>query len=101
MDIPDSLKARLEIFKRTGQSAVQQWELFKEPSWFAVLTGQGLVPDAYHPVADVIPEDDLKVRLAKIRAGVDARVKGLPMHNDFIDKNCSAQTIANKTMEKM
>ena len=93
MAIPDSLKERLDIFSRTGQAAVQQTELFKETSWFAVLYGQGLVPKAWHPVADVISEDDLKLRLAKIRTNVQDRVSGLGSHDAFIAKNCAANLL--------
>ncbi len=93
MNIPESLKARLDIFANTGQAAVQTRELFKETSWFAVLAGQGLLPKHHHPVADVISDDELKLRLAKIRTGITERVKGLPTHEAFIQKNCAAKTL--------
>ncbi len=96
MDIPDSLKARLDLYTQTGSCAVQQYELFKEASWFAVLMGQGLEPRDYHPLADVISEDDLKVRMAKLRTGVTERVKSLPSHDAFIARHCAAAM-----MEKM
>ncbi|WP_026173089.1 tryptophan halogenase family protein [Asticcacaulis benevestitus] len=92
MSIPDSLKARLDIFARQGNANVRPTELFKESSWFAVLLGQGLVPRDYHPVADVISEADLKRRLDKIRANITERVKGLPTHNDFIARYCASRT---------
>ena len=90
MDIPDSLKSRLDIYLRTGNMAVQQYELFKEASWFAVLMGQGFAPREYHPLADTISEDDLKLRLSKIRTGVTDRVNSLPTHDEFIAKNCAS-----------
>jgi tryptophan halogenase len=94
MEIPDSLAARLDIFKGRGQAMAGQTELFKEVSWFAVLVGQGLMPENYHPVADVIPEDQLKLRLSKVRSAVQERVNGMPMHQDFIDRNCAAKPAA-------
>ena len=63
MDIPDSLANRLEIFRTRGEAMVVHHELFKEQSWFAVLAGQGLMPVDYHPVADLLSEDELKLRL--------------------------------------
>ncbi|ESQ84145.1 hypothetical protein AEAC466_10385 [Asticcacaulis sp. AC466] len=86
MDIPDSLKHRLEIFKTTGHIHVQPHELFKEASWFAVLVGQGLFPDNYHPLADTISEDALRQRLARIRTGITDRVNGLPAHDAFVGR---------------
>ena len=85
MDIPDSLKERLDIFRTTGHIRVQPWELFKETSWFAVLFGQGLLPDSYHPLADVVSQDNLQLRMAKIRTGITDRVNGLPAHSAFIE----------------
>ncbi|PTS88094.1 MULTISPECIES: tryptophan halogenase family protein [unclassified Caulobacter] len=85
MDIPDSLATRLEIFRTRGEAMVVQHELFKEQSWFAVLAGQGLMPVDYHPVADLLSEDELKLRLAKIRTGIQDRVSGLPTHQAFLD----------------
>ena len=85
MSIPDSLATRLEIFRTRGEAMIVHHELFKEQSWFAVLVGQGLMPVDYHPVADLLSEDELKLRLAKIRTGVQDRVAGLPSHQKFLD----------------
>ncbi|MDV6332196.1 tryptophan halogenase family protein [Asticcacaulis sp. 201] len=94
MSVPDSLTARLETFRATGQAAAQQWELFKEVSWFSVLAGQGLMPGDYHPVADVISDDDLRQRLGRLRSQVDQRVKGMMSHDDYIAKFCAAPKAA-------
>ncbi len=90
MDIPDSLKARLEIFREQGRAGVQQTEMFKESSWFAVLLGQGLWPKDYNPVADAITPDDLKQRLARMRTQVQDITRNLPTHDAFIARNCRA-----------
>lgn len=93
MAIPDSLRERLDIFRHTGHIHVQHSELFKEASWFAVLIGQGLFPNAYHPLADTISEDNLKLRMAKIRTGITDRVNGLPAHDAFIAHVASLQAV--------
>jgi tryptophan halogenase len=92
MQIPESLQEKLDIFMTRGEVMARQEELFKETSWFAVLAGQGLVPGTYHPVADAISEDELRLRLTKIRTGVQNRVNGMPSHKDFILKNCASTT---------
>ena len=88
MDIPDSLEEKLEIFRTRGEVMARQNELFKETSWFAVLAGQGLVPESYHPVADAISEDELRLRLTKVRTGIQNRIDGMPSHKDFIRQHC-------------
>ena len=90
MDVPDSLKARLDMYVHTGQPNATLVELFKDTSWFSVLWGQGLRPKSHHPVADVISEDDLRVRLGNIRKGVADRVKTMVDHDAFIAKNCAS-----------
>lgn len=90
MSIPDSLQEKLEVFRTRGEIMVRQTELFKETSWFAVLAGQGYMPESYHPVADAISKDELQLRLTKIRAGIQNRVSGMPKHVDFIRDNCKS-----------
>ncbi len=90
MEIPESLQEKLDIFKTRGEVMARHDELFKETSWFAVLVGQGLMPGGHHPVADAISEDELRLRLTKIRTGIQNRVNGMPSHKDFIMQNCAA-----------
>lgn len=90
MEIPDSLQEKLDIFRTRGEVMVKHDELFKETSWFAVLAGQGLMPESYHPVADAISEDELRLRLTKIRTGIMNRVNGMPEHKEFIRRNCAS-----------
>ncbi len=91
MDIPDSLRARLEVFKATGQSLSREPELFREPSWLAVLTGQGLVPNDYHAAADAMEESELRLSLSRWRTAVAERVKALPSQEDFIRRTCASE----------
>jgi tryptophan halogenase len=93
MDIPDSLAEKLEIFRTRGEVMARHDELFKETSWYAVLAGQGLTPESYHPVADAISEDELRLRLTKIRSGIQKRIDGMQNVEDFIRAHCAAPDI--------
>jgi tryptophan halogenase len=90
MEIPDSLRERLEIFKARGEVMVRHDELFKEVNWFSVLVGQGYEPESYHPVADTISEDELRLRLTQVRTGIQNRVKSMPDHKEFVARNCAS-----------
>ncbi len=90
MDVPGTLAERLDIFANQGNAMVRQEELFRESSWFAVLAGQGLVPQGYHPVADRLSVDQLRQRLTRIQHSVRDSVSGLPDHADFIARYCAA-----------
>ncbi|NVK11813.1 MAG: tryptophan 7-halogenase [Gammaproteobacteria bacterium] len=90
MDIPDSLKHRLDLFKETGRVFKVPTELFGENSWIQVMLGQGLVPEQYHPVVDNLSDDELKSFLSSIDADVQRKVAQLPEHQRFIDHYCRA-----------
>jgi len=72
---------------------VQSDDLFKDPSWFAVLMGQGLYPRNYHAVADAISENELKERLMRLRSHIQMRLKPLPTHEQFLAKTCPAKML--------
>jgi tryptophan halogenase len=91
MVVPDSLAAKLELFKERGEAHAVPSELFGETSWFAVLYGQGLIPESYHPIANMLPEDELQLALARVRTAIRQRVDSLPSHAAFIERCCAAQ----------
>lgn len=90
MPLPSSLQERLEVFEAHGLTPVEPGELFRDFSWFAVLTGQGLQARSYHPAADSVTDEALRLHLAQVRAAIQARVDGLPRHQAFIDDHGSA-----------
>jgi tryptophan halogenase len=52
--------------------------------------GQGIVPEQYHPVVDVMGKDELERFLATIKSRVDTAVSKLPEHDAYIDQYCRA-----------
>ena len=92
MDIPPSLKHRIELFRETGAVFHVPNELFGENSWIQVLTGQGIVPRQHNPVADVMSEPELARFLGDIRNNVDSTVRQLPAHMDYLRGHCPAPT---------
>lgn len=95
MEIPDSLQTRLDVFRATCQTLSRDTELFREVSWVAVLTGQGVTPEDYHPAADAMDDDELRLHLGQWRAAVLERVKTLPTHEDFIRRHCASDAFVN------
>jgi tryptophan 7-halogenase len=84
MQVPATLKSRLDLFKATANVNHKKHDLFQDISWIAVLNGQGFVPDDYHPMADVLPADDLKLRMAQMRTKIQDRLQKLTGHDDFL-----------------
>jgi tryptophan halogenase len=94
MSIPDSLAEKFELFRARAEVKPRPGDLFTEVSWFAVLYGQGLIPAGYHPLADMMPEDELNLTLARIRAAIKRRVDELPSHGEFIERCCASRAAA-------
>ena len=90
MHVPDSLAAKMELFKRRGQVLPERHEVFHEANWFAVLYGQGLIPQGYHPLADSMSADDLRLTLAQIRSAIVKRVDMLPPHARYLEQIAGA-----------
>ena len=88
MDIPESLTHRIELFKQTGRVFKIPTELFGENSWIQVMLGQGLLPEQYHPIVNMMDDDELEKFLTGIHASVQNLVKQLPDHQRFIDHYC-------------
>ncbi|MBT8115315.1 MAG: tryptophan 7-halogenase, partial [Arenicella sp.] len=90
MQIPDSLKHRIELFKQTGRVFQVPTELFGENSWTQVMLGQGLLPEQYHPIVNMMSDDELSQFLAGIDQNVTTLVGSLPSHLDFINHYCKS-----------
>jgi tryptophan halogenase len=90
MEIPESLAHRIRLFRETGRVFREEGELFAENSWIQVMMGQGIVPEQYHPVVDVMGKDELERFLATIKSRVDTAVSKLPEHDAYIDQYCRA-----------
>ena len=94
MEIPDSLQHRNELFKQSGRVFKVPTELFGENSWVQVMLGQGLVPEQYHPIVDMMSQEELKSFLEGIKGSVGNMVAQLPEHQQFINHYCSIPTAA-------
>ena len=90
MDIPDSLRHRIELFRQAGRVFKVPTELFGENSWIQVMLGQGLLPEQYHPIVNMMSEEELTKFLTGIHGSVGSFVSQLPEHQRFIDHYCKA-----------
>ena len=88
MSLPDSLEHRIDLFKQTGRVFQMPDELFSENSWVQVMLGQGITPEQYHPIVNMMSDRELEGFLSEIKRNVKARVGQLPSHSDFIDHYC-------------
>jgi tryptophan halogenase len=88
MSLPDSLEHRIDLFKQTGRVFQMPDELFSENSWVQVMLGQGITPEQYHPIVNMMSDRELEGFLSEIKRNVKARVGQLPSHSDFLNHYC-------------
>ena len=90
MPIPDTLTHRIELFRESGRIFKPQNDVFAENSWVQVMMGQGIQPEQYHPIVDMMSKDELRAFLAEIESGVRQLVSQLPSHGEFVKVYCDA-----------
>ena len=90
MVVPDELDYRMRLFRERGVASHRKGELFIEANWVAVYVGQGIVPEAYDPRADCLGAEDLRVRLAEMRAHVRKAAVAMSGHDAVLSRCCAA-----------
>jgi tryptophan halogenase len=91
MTLPDSLAERLALFRSYGRIVRDERELFPAQSWLYLLTGQGIVPEGYDPIADALTREDAQRTLEDTRAVVARCAARMPAHEAFIAQHCRAE----------
>ncbi len=90
MDVPASLKHRIQLFRDTARFAPQAGDLFAENSWVQVMMGQGIVPASHHPITRQMDDRALAEFLSDVRKDVARTFMRLPKHQAFIDQHFRA-----------
>ena len=90
MEVPDTLAHRIRLFRETGRVFGAREDLFKENSWIQVMLGQGIMPEQYHPVVDVMSDDELTRFMRGIKSKVDSSVAKLPVHKAYGEQYCKS-----------
>ena len=88
MDVPDSLKEKTALFRHRGHVPQYRHGLFSAPSWLSVFLGQGVLPQAYHPMADNLPLEDVLAEMEAVRDSISRRVDAMPTHAQFVRDYC-------------
>ena len=84
MDIPQSLRLKIDQFRSRGRVFRFEDELFQDTSWIAVLLGQGIRPERPDPITEILPLNATRERLHRMRAVIRDGVERMPTHDAFI-----------------
>lgn len=91
MSIPDSLRHRLALFQESGRVYKNDNELFNIDSWVQVLLGQGMLPEQYHPIVDMMGDEELRQFFQAIEASARDQVDKWPNHEQFLREYCPSR----------
>lgn len=84
MEIPPTLKHKLQLYQNAGRIFRDNNELFTEGSWLAVMHGQGIKAKNAHPVANKWPTAVIEKQLNKIHAVTNKTVEQMPSHESYL-----------------
>jgi tryptophan halogenase len=90
MEVPPELEEKTRIFHGNGRFLREGEELFGIHSWVQVMLGQRIQPRGYHPMVDLLSDAELEEFVGSVKTVLEKCVEAMPMHAEFIAKNCAA-----------
>lgn len=90
VELPDTLKDRLDLFRSHGRILRDDREIFTVQGWQAILAGQSVQTAGYDPMADSLSAEQAQNAVDEIRRVVVNCAASMPSHQDFIAQHCAA-----------
>lgn len=84
IELPDSLRERIELFKGHGALREGVDELFRGSSWQSVFEGMGISPSVYCPRVENMDYADIAATLRTAKAAIAGMVTRLPTHEAYL-----------------
>lgn len=85
-EIPNSLRAKLELYESQGRLVRNDMDLFASNSWYAILSGMKLFPAAYDPIVDAADMEQTQIFLAKAKNSLAHSVGQLLTHDEYLKR---------------
>lgn len=81
LPLTDTLARKIALFKESARIHREADELFTEAAWLQVLVGQGVTPQAYHPLADAVTDAQLTGFFSNLQRVITRAIALLPEHD--------------------
>ncbi len=94
MAVPETLNAKIDLFRSTAYIHREHEELFTDVAWFQVMVGQGIEPVAWNRLADALPPQSLSEFLESTENSCATEAREMPLHIDFLTRFCKQKTEA-------
>lgn len=92
LQLPDSLKERMELFCSHGLVPDRLDNLFRASSWQSVFEGMGIRPQKYCPRVDNLDLGQICDSLRQARQAIATMVATLPSHEEYLRDQQAAQS---------
>ena len=93
MEVPDTLRRKIDLFAANGRIFREDDELFAEESWIQVFLGQGVMPRGYDPLVDIRSEAEIGAFLGNVESVIRKCVAVMPDHADYVARSCPAEPV--------
>jgi tryptophan halogenase len=94
MPVPEPLADTIRLFQDSGRFFRNADEMFALTSWVQVMIGQHLLPAAWHPLVDAVPDNELAQLGESVRSVVSSCVAAMPEHEQYLSRCCQAPAAA-------
>lgn len=84
MEVPDSLAAKMELWRKAGRVETYSDGLFYDASWIAVYLGQGLYPERFDARTALVDPARVANALGQLQQRIDDTVAAMPGHVEFL-----------------
>ena len=71
-------------------SGVIAMELYAQPNWVQVMQVQGIRPQSYHPLVDLVPRDQISEFLGDVERPIEKCADIMPTNAEYIVQQCAA-----------
>jgi tryptophan halogenase len=90
IDIPQTLRSKIDLYRTNGRVIRENDELFTEISWLQVMHGQGLAAQTPYALVEAVDEDKVDEHLRAAREVIARCVPQIPKHAEFVARHCAA-----------
>jgi tryptophan halogenase len=87
MELPESLKEKMDAWTRRGFIPAYEFSVFLPPSWVAVFMGQNVLPQGYDMRADLISSEELTTQANGLSSSIKTMIDKAPSHQAFIQSH--------------
>jgi tryptophan halogenase len=82
--LPDSLAARIELFRSRGRFVPGENDIYPRETWVAALLAAEQWPRGYDPLLDSMDSGQLQQHFANMKIAIAQAVQQMPAHREYL-----------------